>query len=927
VQYLFYFSALNQLLLIFNLNKLPHAVFTQLTPFFLLAVLVISTRSVQAQGVVADQTLPNSSVVTATENSFVITGGTVADRNLFHSFQEFSVPTNGRASFQGVDARITNVFSRVTGTASSRIDGVIEIQQANGTISSANLFLLNPHGIIFGSNASLNIGGSFVATTGDRIQFADNIQFSANPAQSSPLLTVTTPTGIQFGRNPGAIINQSRANVGFNELGTPITGGLQVPNGQTLALVGGDIAFQGGIAVADSGRVELGSLAGQEQVNLRSTQTGWRLEYDAQNFGDIRLTNGAGIGGLSGSAIALYGRQIALVDDSRIVAETNTQTGALNRLHATEFAVFNSSLFGSRTTGDGNAGSLRVTTPRLLLQNRSAIASQTYGNGQSGNVQIRTTRLDIRGGASLGTSTLGNGQGGNVLIQASEGISLTAEPLSVVSGASSQGEDPSQIFTVAGETATNRAEAGRLTLITPRLTLQNGAQINAATFGAADAGELTVRANTIELTGVRLDSEDKPFFDQDGFTRGSGLFTQSNRSQSGNTLRSGNGGILTVHTQQLIIRDGAGIATNTYSSGNAGNIQIRASDFVQISGSARRGDRAIPSGLYSTAGGNQRISATYPDATGRGGTIRISTPELQVLDGGFIGVGSSSTVPSSPGAGQIIVRSPLIELEDGNLNAETEFGNLASIRLRDVDFLTLRNGSRITTSAGLQSGSGTGGNITIDADFIITIPDENSDVTANAYSGSGGRVEITTQRLFGIDPLSREALQTQLATTQPEQLDPANLPSNDITAISQVNPSLNGQVNLNTPDVDPSRGLAELPADVVDASQQIARGCGTGNRTVADEQGRFVVTGRGGLPANPTAPLSSDTVLGGWVSSTMETEATDSTSYISPEPATFEPIVEAQSWIVDPQGEVVLVANAQSVLPNHSTTSSSLTCQ
>ena len=209
----------------------------------LFATILSQTNSVLAQtsNIIPDNTLgAESSVVNPRdENSDRIDGGAIRGQNLFHSFQEFNVGEGRGAYFANPDA-VSNIFSRVTGNNVSNIFGTL------GVDGAADLYLVNPNGIVFGENSSLDVQGSFTATTADAIEFGEGGLFSAvEPGES--LLTISVPLGLQFGSSPGSIINRS---VGENPDGeTNITGdsvGLQVPAGKTLTLVGGKRLLKGG---------------------------------------------------------------------------------------------------------------------------------------------------------------------------------------------------------------------------------------------------------------------------------------------------------------------------------------------------------------------------------------------------------------------------------------------------------------------------------------------------------------------------------------------------------------------------------------------------------------------------------------------------------------------------------------------------------
>ena len=861
--------------------------------------------------IVPDSTLPNNSTVKLERNTRTIEGGTRSGGNLFHSFQEFSVPTGETAHFNN-PADIQNIIGRVTGGSVSNIDGLI---RANGT---ANVFLINPKGIVFGPNASLNIGGSFLASTASQLKFADGTKFSATNPESTPLLTISVPIGLQFGENPAPIVVQGPGNTlkidpeinAFVRGENPV--GLVVQPGKTLALVGGEVKLEGGNLIAQSGRVEVGSVASPGLVSLTTTDQGWSLGYSAvPKFGDIKLSGRASVDASSVSStstlsvvsgdIQVQGRRVTIEDGSAIFAPNlGSKSGGTIAVNASDRVE----LIGISANGFP-----------------SALFTDTKGAGAAGELAINTRSLIVRDGAEVTADTFGSGNGGTLTVNASDSVQLL--------GTSADNQVLSGLSTRTRGTGTG----GELAINTRSLIVQDGAEVTTDTLGAGNAGKLTVNASdSVQLVGTSADK-------------------QSLSSLSTRTRGTGTGGELTINTRSLIVQDGAEVTTETlFGSGNGGNLTVNASNSVQLVGtSVDNAGYEMPSGLSSQSIGagsagnltlNTRslmvrdgaVVTSAPFETGSGGILAVNALDSVELIGTskFNSKYSSGLFTSSQlgargasGSALTVTTRRLIIEDRAKITAETASGNGGDITLENLDLLLLRRGSKISTTAGTAQQLGDGGNITINAPngFIVATPTENNYITANAFSGSGGRVQINATGIYGLKVFNRDDLVKKFGTSDLTQLEFQQLPSS-ITAISQTNPNLNGQVNLNTPDVDPSRGLSQLPTNLVDASQRlIASGCPAGDGITGNS---FTITGRGGLPPSPDDLLTSDVVWSDTrlpVTTTQQHQRKIHAAKPKPKPIAIMP---ATGWVFNDKGEVTLISSAKVATSSNTPTSCSV---
>ena len=642
-----------------------------------------------AQGAMA-QIIPDGTVGTTGSLTTPIDGGTRGGNNLFHSFSQFSIPTGGSAIFNNpID--IQTIFTRVTGNTRSSIDGLIK---ANGT---ANLFLMNPNGIVFGPNAKLNIGGSFLGTTANSIKFTDGVSFSANDTIPNPLLTVSLPIGLQMGTQPGSI----QVNGTGHSLVSPATtttpyfptapiGGLKVQPGKTLALVGGPVDLVGGALTAERGRVELASLGASETAALDVSLPLWKLNTDtAQKFADITLSKQSivDVSGAGAGSIQVQGQRVSLVDGSVLYVQNRDIAPA----------------------GDIKikADSLNIVGGLATRNIRSAIINETLA-GNSGNISVTTRQLKLMNGGSLVGRSFGIGASGNIDIKASESIKVDGF-------LPENGQLSSAIGTVSfSPLPTGRS--GTITVSTPSLSLQRGGIISATTFGNAVAGNININADQIEIVG-----------------RNPNLFDSTITSTS---LGKGNAGNIVVNTRSLLVKDRGTIDTSSSNDGNAGNIIINARESIEVGKQSYIGSFVAPNGPELI-----RLLNLPLRPRGNAGSVVINAPTVSVRDQASIIVSNSGLGNS----GTVSITSDRILLDQkAQISAATVLGEGGNVILNSQT-LILRNGSKITATAG---GTGNGGNITIDSPIIVGF--ENSDIVANASKGRGGNIEITTQGIFGL---------------------------------------------------------------------------------------------------------------------------------------------------------------------------------
>jgi filamentous hemagglutinin family protein len=715
--------------------------------------------------------------------------GRTVGNNLFHSFSQFNLSAGDVATFSG-PANIQNILARVTGGSASSIDGTIR-----STINGANFFLINPSGIMMGPNASIDVSGSFAVSAANYLKLANGARFVAALAADDSVLT-TDPV-VAFGFLNGAAG------------GISVQGTLQVPEGKTLSVVGGDISIAGGKLLSPNGQINLASAKSAGEVAIDPV-TGAVDAHTISTQGRIDINSGAMVdaSGEGGGQIVIRGGKLVIADQGTSVkADTlGVQDGRGIDIELTEgMELRNGAQITTSTFGTGKGGDIAIAAPSILLQGDSfddtpSIASETFSSGTGGSIVLHADSVTLKDAAQISSSTFGAGNAGK--------IDITAATLQLLGSAFAQ----VQIMANANpQNSGDTGTGGDIVVHANSIEIDNGAGLTALTFGSGNAGTIDIHTHSLTMHGggigvttaytgnggaVRIQADGVTMDQMNGIpsvitalSNGEGLggaitlnvggaFKLLNGSFiSSETDSTADGGSINIHAGSISLNKGASVnCSSPFDVGRAGEISLQADNSIQLNR-------------------NSSITTSAPNSSGGNITVNAGS-EIRVLH---------SQVTAAAG------------LDGGNIS-------LSAPRL------TYLLNSTVTAQADTTgSGFGNGGNLTIDPSFLVL---NNGGLISKSSFGNGGNISILTDYFFKSD------------TSTIDASAPFGLP---------------GTVSVTAPEVDLSGSLVALPENLLSAETQMRPDCGV---RLGGNISSFIVLGRGGLPIEPGGFLPSSPVRG-----------------------------------------------------------------
>ncbi|NEQ48386.1 MAG: filamentous hemagglutinin N-terminal domain-containing protein [Leptolyngbya sp. SIOISBB] len=767
-----------------------------------------------------------------------------------------------------------------------------------------------------GAGGSDEVVGEIIFDAGHNISLTDT--YDPNIANTPDLRNLRLSTSTSGMGNAGNIMIRANGDVVLD--GSSVFSDVRNENASNAAARG-----NGGNIL-----VEAQSVSMRNRASLQTLVDGVEGDFDAGlgNAGNI-VVRGTDYLAMSGAS-----------EINSSIGQGATGNGGNIDIGSRVINISGGSSLQVQSAGNGNAGNVVIRAGDLVLIDNGGILSDVDRGavGDGGDIEIFTGSLSLLNSAQLQTDTEGEGNAGDVTIDARNSVSLSDFGTAIFSNIRAGGV----------------GDGGKITINTDSLTLSQGAQLQSSILGTSEelpggrgiAGGVNINAlGDITLRGARSII----FTDIDAGAEGTGGDIQITAGSlsvlDGAQLRTdtdgrGDAGSVVINAREDVFFDGfpdgesSGAFTNVSSgaTGNGGNIRVNARTLrvsdgavldARISSTTTSGEDVKGGDIIANVdslevfNGGQLLTIT--EGSERAGDIRIHGADQILISGtdpnfqervsqfperiSNLGPESGLFV-SSEGTGQAgditVFSGGIIRLdEQGRMIAESSSGNGGDIYLQVRDVL-LRRGSLISTTAGTEEeGGGDGGNINIDArgGFVIAVPNENSDIIANAFAGNGGNITITTNRLLGFTE------QSDLTTDELR----SNM-SSDLSASSER--GISGDIITTNLAPDPNQGLVELP--ILSPSPQIQRGCSA----AAVGTSSFTVTGRGGLPPSPTDILSRDRILTDLGPDTEASDFPTDTAINEPTSALPDPIIEAQGAIKDADGQVTFLAQPYPV-PHH----------
>jgi filamentous hemagglutinin family protein len=651
--------------------------------------------------IIPDNTLgsENSTVTQTKVNSLpseIVNGGAIRGTALFHSLLKFNIKT-GESTYFANPLGIKDIFARITGSSISNIDGTL------GVNGSANLFLINTNGFIFGKNSALDLNGSLTVTTANSIIFPE-YEFRSEGNTQIPILSINIPIGLKFSNSSGNIeVNNNGFSIyqPANSLSpaTPLAQpplGLSTNPGNNISFLGSNVLFDGAVFNLQETNFNIGAVS-NGIVLFANNQAGF--DYSNTNeFGTIKLDNQSFISNTSffGGGINVRGNNIDVINGSSIV-----------------FANVGSNFAEGINISANNqvtiSGSPTTIIPNGFARQISGVISSAFGDGAGADVNINARRLILDKTGIIFANSYGLGKGGDINLSITENLDVI-ETLNF----------PSAGSLIAG-VSFGAGKSGNINILTNELTIQDGATIATDGLSSGDTGNINISANSILLKGYNPK-------------------TLSPSKLLSLTSGTGQGGNLTINATNILVKDGGKIESSSLGEGNAGSLNIN-SDVIRLEGTF-----PAPINNRSTIGSsatliNPQTRAVYDVSNGRlngkSGNVNIKSQFIFLNDDGLISVKNDG----SGDAGIMKISANQIILKGGDILASTQGGNGGEIELFTKS-LVLQNGKIIASA----KGNGKGGDINIDSTLIAG--NTTSLISANAVQGLGGRININTQGLI-----------------------------------------------------------------------------------------------------------------------------------------------------------------------------------